>query len=256
MKKQILVIAMSLFAIGSYAQFGKKLLKKGNIKAGTKLVKAATLSDDDMAALSLQSVAWMDNNNPVAPEGNAYQERLSKLVSGVKVEDLAGLNFAVYLVTDINAFATPDGSVRIMAGLMDLMTDDELLSVIGHEIGHVKLGHSKERYRTAHAISAGKDLASANVKNGQVLEDKQVGGFVENVLNAQFSQANESESDKYGFEFMVKYEFDYHAMETAFSKLAELSGDGGKGSLMSSHPGAANRSKKAKERAEKQDAGK
>ena len=42
-------------------------------------------------------------------------------------------------------------------------------------------------------------------------------------------------------------------MEGAFKKLGELSGDGGKGSLMASHPGSAKRAEKAKERAEAQD---
>lgn len=253
MNKNILALVVAFMSIGVNAQFGK-VLKKGNIDAGKKLVKAATLSDADMAALSLESVQWMDENNPIAGANDPYGQRLAKLVEGFEEEDGLKLNFKVYSVVDINAFATPDGSVRVMAGLMDLMTDDELLSVIGHEIGHVKLGHSKERYKAAYKISAAKDLAMANTNSGKILADEEIGGFVENVLNAQFSQSNESESDKYGFEFLVKHDLNYHAMETAFQKLAELSSDGGKGSLMSSHPGAAKRSEKAKEWAEKQDA--
>lgn len=251
--KIILAVFVSIFSIGAQAQFGKAL-KKGNVDAGKKLVKAATLSDADMAKLSLESVQWMDDNNPVAESGDPYAIRLNKLVDGLDNEDGLDLNFKVYMVSDINAFATPDGSVRVMAGLMDLMSDDEIRSVIGHEIGHVKLGHSKERYKSAYAISAGRDLASANTgAGGKVLADSEMGGFMENMLNAQFSQTNESESDTYGFNFMVKHNYDYHAMEGAFSKLAELSGDGGKGSLMSSHPGSAKRAEKAKERAEDQD---
>ncbi|QWX82490.1 M48 family metallopeptidase [Cellulophaga sp. HaHaR_3_176] len=253
MKKISLTLLLVMASLGANAQFGK-LLKKGNVDAGEKLIKAATLSDDDMAALSLQSVIWMDENNPIAEAGDPYGDRLTKLVSDFENEDGLALNFKVYLVTDVNAFATPDGSVRVMAGLMDLMTDDEILSVIGHEIGHVKLGHSKERYKTAYKISAAKDLASANTNAGQVLADNEIGGFVENVLNAQFSQTNESESDKYGFEFMVRNDLNYHGMEGAFQKLADLSADGGKGSLTSSHPGSAKRSERAKEWADKEDA--
>lgn len=252
MKKNILVIVLTLSVIGVQAQFGK-VLKQGNVDAGKKLVKAATLTDADMAALSLESVQWMDENNPVAASDDEYGQRLEKLVAGFNNEDGLTLNFKVYLVSDINAFATPDGSVRVMAGLMDLMTDDEILSVIGHEIGHVKLGHSKERYRAAYKISAAKDLAVANTNSGKILADEEIGGFMENMLNAQFSQTNESESDEYGFNFLVKHNLNYHAMEGAFKKLADLSDDGGKGSLMSSHPGASKRSERAKEWAEKQD---
>jgi len=253
MKRLILIVTTVFLSTGVHAQFGKKLLKKGNVDAAKKMAKAATLSDDDMAKLSLESVQWMDENNPIAEAGDPYGDRLAKLVDGLENEDGLTLNFKVYKVVDVNAFATPDGSVRVMAGLMDLMTDDELLSVIGHEIGHVKLGHSKKRYQSAYAISAAKDVAQTNTNAGRVLADDEIGGFMENMLNAQFSQSNESASDEYGFKFMVAKGFNYHGMEGAFQKLADLSEDGGKGSLMASHPGSAKRGKRAKERADKED---
>jgi len=253
MKHSFLLLTLSFVTLTAQAQFGK-ILKKGNVDAAKKLGKAATLSDEEMATLSLQSVQWMDENNPIAEPGDPYGDRLSKLVTGLENEDGLTLNFKVYLVTDINAFATPDGSVRVMAGLMDLMTDDEILSVIGHEIGHVKLGHSKKRYQSAYSISAAKDLAAANTNAGKVLMDDEIGGFVETVANAQFSQTHESDSDTYGFKFMVSKGYDYHAMAGAFQKLAELSGDGGKGALTSSHPGSAKRTERAKKWAEKEDA--
>ena len=37
--------------------------------------------------------------------------------------------------THLNAFACADGSVRVFSSLMDIMTDEELLGVIGHEVG-------------------------------------------------------------------------------------------------------------------------
>ncbi len=252
-KKIVLAVLVSIVTVHVNAQFGKILNKTKNVDAVKKLTKAATLSDEDMATLSLQSVKWMDENNPIAEAGDPYGDRLNKLVSGLVNEDGLVLNFKVYRVKDINAFATPDGSVRVMAGLMDLMTDDEILSVIGHEIGHVKLGHSKKRYQSAYAISAAKDVAVANTGAGKVLDDKEIGGFVEKVMNAQFSQTHESTADEYGFKFLVDHKLNYHAMEGAFKKLADLSGNGGKGSLTSSHPGSAKRSARAKKWADKED---
>jgi putative metalloprotease len=51
----------------------------------------------------------------------------------------------------------------------------------------------------------------------------------------------------------VTHGYDYHAMEGAFNKLAELSGESGKKSLKASHPDAAERAKVAKARADAQD---
>jgi len=72
-------------------------------------------------------------------------------------------------------------------------------------------------------------------------------------MNAKFSRDDESASDEYGFKFLVEHGYDYHAMESAFSKLAELSGEGGKSSLKASHPGTADRAKVARDRANAQD---
>lgn len=252
MKKALLLMVMVSFPLT--AQAWGKALKKENVSAAKKAVKAATLSDDDMKKLSLESVTWMDENNPVAPDSDAYGERLKKLVTGLENEDGLDLNFKVYKVADVNAFATPDGSVRVMAGLMNLMTDDELRAVIGHEIGHVKLKHSKKQYQKAYAVSAAKDVAAANSgTTGQMLSDSKMGKFVEDVLNAKFSRKDESASDEYGFKFMVKHGYDYHAMASAFEKLAELSGGKGKKDLTASHPDAGERAKRAATWAKNQD---
>ncbi len=246
---------MLSIAAGAQADFGRKMLKKENVTAVQKAAKAATLSDEDMAKLSLQSVAAMDEQNPIVPDGDPLARRFNDIVKGLESEDGLKLNFKLYNVSDVNAFATPDGSIRVMAGLMFIMTDDEVRSVIGHEIGHVKLQHAKKQYQKAYSVAAGKDAVAANTgTGGKVLTDSQLGKFIEDVLNAKFSRGDESASDEYGFNFMVKHGYDYHAMEGAFSKLAELSDDDGKKSLKASHPGAAERAKIAKERADAQDA--
>ncbi|MGC1516104.1 MAG: M48 family metalloprotease [Maribacter sp.] len=126
------------------AQFGE-ILEKGNVDAAQKVIKTTTVFDADMAALSLQFIEWMDNNNHFAEVGDPYADRLENLVSGLTTEAGLDVNFEVYKAVGINAFATPDGSVPGMAGLMDLVNDAELMSVIRHEIGHVKLGYSKKK---------------------------------------------------------------------------------------------------------------
>jgi len=149
-KRLALAMAGALCLAGS-AQAGKlaDLLNSASMKdAGSTAITGLTLTDAQVVDLGAKSVAQMDKENPVADANDAYAKRLAKLSQGMEREDGMQLNFKVYLVKDVNAFAVPDGSVRVFAGLMDLMPDDaELMSVIGHEIGHVKYGHSKEHYR-------------------------------------------------------------------------------------------------------------
>ena len=72
----------------------------------------------------------MDTHNQVCADDNEYTIRLKKLTEGLTDVEGIPLNFKVYYVIDVNAFACADGSVRIFSSLMDIMTDDELLGVI------------------------------------------------------------------------------------------------------------------------------
>lgn len=96
-----------------------------------------------MVAYVKEYIDWMDKNNPVCPADNPYAIRLAKLTEGLTDVEGMPLNFKVYDVIDVNAFACADGSIRVFSSLMDIMSDEELLGVIGHEVGHVAHKDSK-----------------------------------------------------------------------------------------------------------------
>lgn len=134
MKKQVFAIALSgLCLLGSNAasaQFNTNRINAKSVGAAGKGLKAAIFSDADAAKLAAEAVEWMDKNNPVAGANDPYAVRLNKIFSKHQNEGGLKLNYKVYKVSDVNAFACADGSVRVFAGLMDIMTDDELLGVI------------------------------------------------------------------------------------------------------------------------------
>ncbi|MBD5258887.1 MAG: M48 family metallopeptidase [Barnesiella sp.] len=224
------------------------------VKAVGKAAEAITLTDDQMAAYAKQSVDWMDKNNPVLPEDNEYVKRLRRLTENVKEADGIPLNFKVYDVIDINAFACPDGSVRVFSSLMDIMTDDELMGVIGHEIGHVLKHHSKNAMKQQLLTDAALDAAGA--ANGKVatLTESQLGALSQSLMNAKFSQKQEMEADDCGYDFLVANGLNPYGMAMAFEKLS--GSEGGTQSSMiqkmfSSHPDTQKRIKKMTERAKK-----
>ena len=108
----------------SMAQFN---LKKA-IGGASKAVKAATLTDADVANYVKEYIDWMDKHNQVCPENNPYSIRLKKLTQGLNDVEGIPLNFKVYYVTDVNAFACADGSVRVFSSLMDIMLSVQLCS--------------------------------------------------------------------------------------------------------------------------------
>jgi putative metalloprotease len=64
------------------------------------------------------------------------------------------VNYKVYMAKDVNAFAMANGCIRVYSGLMDMMNDNEVEAVIGHEMGHVALGHVKKGMQVALGTNA------------------------------------------------------------------------------------------------------
>lgn len=257
MKKKLydVCIATLLFAgvTPMKAQFNIGKAAGGAVKAA----KAITLSDADMANYVREYIAWMDKNNKVCDARSPYTKRLNKLTQGLTNVEGIPLNFKVYYVTDVNAFACPDGSVRVFSSLMDMMTDEELLGVIGHEIGHVAHKDSKKRFRTALLTSALKDGLAASNGKAAALTDSQLGELGESLLNATYSQKQESQADAYGYDFLKENGKNPWAIALSFEKLKKLEEDQGikKDSkwqrMFSSHPDLDKRIKTMSKRATK-----
>lgn len=212
----------------------------GLVGAGSKLVQAATLSDADIKTLSDKVCAESDKQEKVAKPGSKYDARLQKLAKalGGKVNGQPA-NYKVYLTSDVNAWAMANGCIRVYNGLM---TDDELQGVIGHEIGHVALGHTKKAMQTAYGVSAARDAAgAAGGAAVSALSASQLGELTEKFINAQFSQSQESAADDYSFDLLQARKLNTRGLVTAFEKLAKL--DGGKSDMMSSHPSSTKRAK-------------
>ena len=169
-----------------------------------KVVQATTLTDAQMAAYVKEYIDWMDKHNQVCAEDDPYTLRLKKLTQGLTEVEGIPLNFKVYYVIDVNAFACADGSVRVFSSLMDIMSDEELLGVIGHEVGHVAHKDSKKAFRTALLTSALKDGISSKGGKAAALTDSQLGNLGEALVNASYSQKQERNADDYGYEFLKK----------------------------------------------------
>lgn len=254
LKALAIALCVAAAAPAAQAQFN---LKKA-ISAGAKAAKAMTLTDKQMAEYVKESVDWMDTHNPVTPADNPYTIRLNKLTEGLKDVNGIPLNFKVYDVIDVNAFACADGSIRVFSSLMDIMSDEELLGVIGHEVGHVAHKDSKKSFRTALLTSALKDGLAANGGKVAQLSESQLGDLGEALINANYSQKQERAADDYGYEFLQRAGKNPWAMALSFQKLKQMQEEAGAkkesklNQLFSTHPDLDSRIKRMEERATKE----
>lgn len=201
--------------------------------AGIDAVKAITLSDRDVLAIASKSTDLMDSKNRLARADNEYSLRLKRTVNHQFTDGNIVFNYGVYITPEVNAFAMADGSIRIYSGLMDMLNDGELRFVIGHEMGHVVKKHIRKKIQVTYAASAiRKGIASQENAAGEIARSL-LGGLVESLMNAQFSQLEEKEADDYGMLFLKKEGFE---PRDAVSALRKLAGLGKQHSFLSSHP--------------------
>nr|WP_294789096.1 M48 family metalloprotease [uncultured Flavobacterium sp.] len=253
MKRRFIVLGI-LFAIFGSVEANAQILSDKAMGALGKGVSGFTFSDADAAALAKKSIDEMDANNPVAEATDGYAIRLNRLFGKHSSTDGVALNYKVYLVKDINAFACADGSVRVFAGLMDIMDDNELLAVIGHEIGHVVNHDTRDAIKAAYKKEALLDAASSQSGKMETITKSQLGVLGSAMIDSKHSRKQESQADSFSYDFMKKNGYDVNAVESAFRILQNLS-EGADSSfitkMMSSHPDSGKRADDAKKRATK-----
>ncbi len=231
----IAILASSVPAVRAQIDFSRL------ISGAQKAVQAFTLSDEQINAYVHEYIEHSDSTNKVLPETSPYVIRLRTLTQGLTDVEGTPLNFKVYEAAEVNAFACADGSVRVYSALMDAMDDDELLGVIGHEMGHVAHRDSRKAFQTALMTSALKDGIASRGGVVAQLTDSQLGQLGEALVNARYSQKQENNADDYGYEFLKKHGKNPAAMAASFKKLKQLEGASSAGSnminqLFSSHP--------------------
>lgn len=216
-------------------------------KSGTQLYQAATLSDAEIKSLTNNACKEMDAQNQIAPANSEYAKRLDKIAKALGNEvNGTPVNYKVYMTKDVNAWAMANGCVRVYSGLMDMMTDNEVEGVLGHEMGHVALGHTRKAMQVAYgSVAARTAIASVGGVAAQ-LSNSQLAEMGEKLINAQFSQIQETEADNFSYDLLKKRNVNTQGLVTGFEKLAKLGG--GDSSMFDSHPPSKERADNIRQR--------
>ena len=245
MKKRAMVLAFGATLLLSGCQ---NMDSNGLLSSGTGALQAFSLSDQQVQALSDQACKDMDSKATIASSNSAYTQRLNKIAAALG-DNINGqpVNYKVYVAKDVNAFAMANGCIRVYSGLMDLMTDNEVEAVVGHEMGHVALGHVKKGMQVAIGTNA---LRAAAASAGGIvgsLSQSQLGDLGEKLVNSQFSQRQESEADDYSYDLLRKRGINPTGLATSFEKLSKLE-DGRQSSMFDDHPASQERAQHIRDR--------
>lgn len=176
---------------------------------------AKKLEDDDK---------WIDKN------------RRRGLSSGSEgfMDHLKKLNWEVIVVDkpDVNAFCLPGGKIVVFTGLLkNMKTNEELATVLGHEVGHVVARHAMERMTTGLALVALQLIVMQFVNMPQL-----VGTVTDLVFNKPFSRMHEIEADRIGLLLQAAAGFDPRIAPSVYQKLATLEKSSEWAEYISTHP--------------------
>ena len=146
-----------------------------------------------------------------------------------------GIKYEIHLVDDndlINAFSIAGGHLFVTTGIMSWVeSDDELAFIIGHEIGHVDLGHCVRHVQRKVSIQAISDYFEMGKYSGIIDQVQEIAG-------TPFGQADEYSADRAGAYYTWKAGYNPAKGKDFFNKLKKNEKNGGTTLevLLRSHP--------------------
>ena len=142
----------------------------------------------------------------------------------------------------LNAFCMPGGKIAFYYGILVRLqlSDDEVATIMGHEMGHALREHAREQMGKGAATQIGAGLASALLGLGNT--GNQLLGMGAQVLTLKFSRDDESEADLVGMDLAARAGYDPRAGITLWQKMLKAN-EGAPPEILSTHPSGPTRIK-------------
>lgn len=183
------------------------------------------LSERDEIKLGNQINAEAAKKFKFTSEGQARVTRIGQRVA--RASRRPGLTYQFHVMRDkeINAFAAPGGHIYVTTALVTLANDQELSSVLAHEVGHVVARHSLKTLQQSQMLGGIADLVGsvtgvAGETAGQL--GSMAAEIVGTGLLSIHNREEEREADYLGVHTMVKAGYDSNAMVSMFEKIQHV----------------------------------
>ncbi len=168
-----------------------------------------------------------------------YVARLGDSLAAISERPQLPWTFRVVDDPIVNAFALPGGFIYVSRGIMaHFNSEAQLVSVLGHEIGHVTARHSASQMSE-------QQLAQLGLVAGAIVVPDvaaRYGGIAQQALGIlflKFSRDDERQADMLGFRYMTRVGYDPREMPGVFDMLGRVTEAGGGRGLpvwLSTHP--------------------
>jgi len=207
---------------------------------------AGLLNERDEIKLGAQLHREVTKKYNLTDVGLARVDRLGQRCVRASLRSNLAYKFHVIESREINGFSIPGGHIYITTALIKMANDDELGSVLCHEVGHVVARHSlktlkksREYDDIANSLGALTGVAGSVARDLGVALGKMGGALMVTI----HTRDEEREADFLGVRAMPGAGMNPDGMVTMFQKLLRIeeSHSDPLGSLFSDHPDAQER---------------
>lgn len=207
---------------------------------------AGLLNERDEIKLGTQLHREVTKKFNLTDVGLARVDRLGQRCARAGLRPNLTYKFHVIQSREINGFSLPGGHIYVTTALLRLANDNELASVLSHEVGHIVARHSLKTLKKSKEYNdIANSLGDLTGVAGSIARD--LGVALGQMIGAGFltihSRDEEREADFLGVRAMPGAGFDPQGMVAMFQKLARIEEQDADllGSLFSDHPDAQER---------------
>lgn len=183
------------------------------------------ISERDEARLGNQLNVEVAKRFKLVREGQERANRIGQRVARASLRPNLVYHFHIISDKEINAFSGPGGHIYVTTALMNLADDDELASVLSHEVGHVVARHSLKTIQQSKALGSLANLfGSITGIAGDTAQEfgTAAAQIVAGGLLAVHNREEEREADFLGVHGMSKAGFNPQGMVTMFQKIQHV----------------------------------
>jgi len=183
------------------------------------------MSERDEARLGAQLDVEVSKRFKVVTEGQERANRIGQRVARSSLRPNITYRFHIIREKELNAFSGPGGHIYITTALMNLADDDELASVLSHEVSHVVARHSLKTIQQSRALGGLADLfGSLTGIAGNTAQELGTAAaqIVAGGLLAVHNREEEREADFLGVRAMAKAGYNPQGMVTMFQKIQRV----------------------------------
>lgn len=216
------------------------LLSIACVQSPTGRPQLLLVSDTEMAQMGVSTFNDVKKETPVSTDRNlsAYVQCVASAITKEAAPSIAW-EVVVFESSDVNAFAVPGGKIGVYTGLLEVaQNQDQLATVLAHEVAHVTARHGNARVSAALAAETGVQLTSAAL-GGSAGGSRELAGLLglgaELGVLLPYSRDQETEADVLGLEYMASAGFEPGAAVQLWRNMQGVAGNK-MPTFLSTHP--------------------